>query len=806
MVGRKRAEAGRGADGVQGFLDKIRNGAKYGRELVHMEVLPARGARYGELSAPLHPSVDSALAAGGISSLYVHQATAMERVREGRNVVVVSGTASGKSLCYTVPSVESCLDDDLATTLMVFPTKALAQDQLRSLAAFTSEMGAPGARVKAGAYDGDTAPSSRRKLRASASIILTNPDMLHQGILPYHARWSRFFSNLKYVVVDEIHTYRGVFGSHVANVLRRLRRVCRHYGSSPRFICCSATIRNPRELAEGLTGLRVELIDEDGSPRPRKRFVFWNPDYIDESRSQRRSSNVEGMGFLVDLVRRGVQTIVFTKARVTAEVIYKYARESLLKLDPSLADKISPYRGGYLPRERREIERKLFSGELLGVVSTNALELGIDVGGLGACLMIGFPPTIASTWQQAGRAGRRGEEALVMVVGYNDPNDQYLMRHPEYFFGKSPENAVIDPGNPYILAGQLACAARELPVGPADREFFPGPLPVKVLELLERENKAKRIGSEYYWACGDFPAGEVGLRTMSDETYTIFDSDREKTIIGTVDGISALEVVYPEAIYLHEGRTYFVKDLDLEMKAAAVEARQVDYYTQPVLDNGIVVMAETDRKAWRRETVCFGDAEVSWQTVAFKKVRFYTLETVGHKKLDLPRLRIKTRAAWLVPSPETLGAARAAGMNPIEGMAGIRNLLITVLPVQCMCDRTDVGGVIDSSNTGSPSLFIYDRYPGGMGFAERAYAALEEVLGACLELVGECDCAYGCPSCVGLPVLIPPQQQDPDVGYGRPIPSKEAAAFLLREMLGRGSGREALGGSHRRKSDVLGQA
>jgi DEAD/DEAH box helicase domain-containing protein len=770
--------------GIPDLLARMSEGREHRNELVHLERIPAREARTGALSAPLHPMVEEALKARGVDALYTHQVETVERVRGGESVVVVSGTASGKSLCYMIPVVETSLEDGLATTLMLFPTKALAQDQLRSFAAFTSSMGG-GAGIAAGAYDGDTAPSSRRTLRASASVILSNPDMLHQGILPYHARWSRFFSNLKYVVVDEIHTYRGVFGSHVANVLRRLRRVCRHYGSSPRFICCSATIRNPRELAESLTGRKVVLVDSDGSPQAPKSFAFWNPSYIDSSRSQRRSSNVEGMGFLVELIRRGVQTIVFTKARVTAELIYRYSRDNLLKVAPALADRIAPYRGGYLPRERREIERKLFSEELLGVVSTNALELGIDVGGLGACLMIGFPPTIASTWQQAGRAGRRGEEALVVVIAYNDPNDQYLMRHPEYFFGKSPESAVIDPDNPYILAGQLACAARELPIGPADSEFFPSALSENVMALLEDENKAKRIGSEYYWACGDFPAAQVGLRTMSDETYTIFDSGSEKRIIGTVDGISALELIYPEAVYLHEGETYFVKNLDLEMKAATVEAADVDYYTQPVLDSGIVVHAETDRKSWRRETACAGDAEVSWQTVAFKKVRFYTLENVGYKKLDLPRLKIDTKAMWLIPSQETAGVLRSAGMNPIEGLAGVRNLLITVLPVHCMCDKTDVGGVIDSSNTGSPALFVYDRYPGGMGFSERAYSNLDEVLGACLDLVSECDCAQGCPSCVGLPVLIPPQQQDPDVGYGWPIPDKSAALLLLREMLGR---------------------
>jgi DEAD/DEAH box helicase domain-containing protein len=771
-------------DAVRDFLSHITSRHGYNNELVHIERIPAREASTAELSRPLNPAVNAALESQGIGALYSHQVHAIESLRGGENVVVVSGTASGKSLCYLIPAVETALEDEKATALMLFPTKALAQDQLRSFARFTALMEERPEWLKAGTYDGDTTPSSRRSLRAGASVIMSNPDMLHQGILPYHARWDRFFSNLKYVVVDEIHTYRGVFGSHVAGVLRRLRRVCRHYGSNPRFVCCSATIRNPRELAERLTGLPMRLVDDDGSPQAAKSFAFWNPAFIDESRSQRRSSNVEGMEFLVELVSRGVQSIVFTKARVTAELIYKYARESLERKHTSLADRISPYRGGYLPIERREIERRLFSGELLGVVSTNALELGIDVGGLGACVMVGFPPTIASTWQQAGRAGRRSEEALVVVVAYNDPIDQYLMRHPEYFFGKSPESAVVDPDNPYILAGQLACALRELPVGAGDREFFPSPLSAGVLKLLQEESKAKRIGSQWYWACGDFPAGEVSLRTMSDETYTIFDADSGNAVIGTVDGISALELIYPEAIYLHEGETLFVKELDLEMKAAAVERKKVDYYTQAVLDSAILVLNEANRRRWRDETVCNGDVEVSWQTVAFKKIRFYTLETVGYKALELPRLKINTKAMWLTPAAETMNALRDAGHNPVEGLAGLRNLLITVVPVHCMCDRTDVGAVVNSTNTGSPSVFVYDRYPGGMGFAEKAYAGLEDVLRGCLELVRDCDCVCGCPSCVGLPILVPPQHADPDTGYGWPIPNKDAARMLLEQMLG----------------------
>jgi len=763
-------------------LDSILSSPDFRGRVKYVKRLKPRKATYGELSPPLVPSLSNAMAKLGIGPLYSHQVRAVELARTGKSFVVVTGTASGKTLCYNIPVLESLLTRERTNAFYVFPTKALAQDQLKALGRIANEEESIARKLRPGTYDGDTAQQTRRKLRETANVILTNPDMLHQGILPYHTRWSRFFSDLDYVVIDELHAYRGIFGSNVANVIRRLRRICSHYGSNPQFILCSATIRNPRELAQELTGVDVELISQDGSPRGPKLFVFWNPPFLDDARMERRSSNVEAKELLVELITKGTQTIAFTKARVVAELIYRYASDDLATRRAGLKDSIRPYRAGYLPEERREIERQLFSGELMGVVSTNALELGIDVGGLDASITVGFPGTIASTWQQAGRAGRGTREALSVLVAYNDAIDQYLMRHPEYFFRQSPENAVIAPDNPYILAGHLCAAAFELPITEQDVELF-GSLTEKITNLLEEAEHVKGIDEKWYWSRTDFPAASVNLRTISDDTYTIVDVKRENAVIGTVDAISAPELVYPEAIYLHEGETYFTRELDMEQKIAYVEKSEVDYYTQPVLDTSLRVLRQQKEKEWAGQKVVLGEADVTWATTAFKKIRFYTLESIGYKTLDLPPQHLETCSMWLVPSASLLKSVRAGGENPIEGLAGIRNMMINVVPLFAMCDKQDIGGIIDSSNTGTPAIFIYDRFRGGLGFAEKTYQLIGEVLAACLSLVKECECQEGCPSCVGLPILRPAQHQDPDVYHGWPIPNKRTALEMLSALL-----------------------
>jgi DEAD/DEAH box helicase domain-containing protein len=767
---------------ISDFLTNIQTSDGYRGQIVHIRHLEPREPVYEEPRTSLSPLIKNALESMGITALYSHQAEAIDLISQGRNTAIVTSTASGKTICYIIPVLEALLEDANSTALFLFPTKALAQDQLRVLGCFCSADPALMGLLRAGTYDGDTPRETRRKLREEANVILTNPDMLHQGILPYHSRWSRFFARLRYVVIDEMHTYRGIFGSNVANVLRRLRRILNHYGNDPTVVFCSATIANPGELAEALLGDECAVVADDGSPRGPKKFVLWNPGFIDAHRMERKSSNVEAHDLMVGLIEAGIQTITFTKARVVAELILRYVRDALSRRNPHLVRKVSAYRAGYLPEERRQIEKALFSGELLGVASTNALELGIDVGSLDASIIVGFPGTIASTWQQAGRAGRKTEEALVIFIAYNDPVDQYLMRYPDYFFGQTPENAVVDPANPYILAGHLSCAAFELPISEVDEAVF-GSLTRPVLKVLEDVKRVKTIEDLTYWSTTDFPAAAVGLRTISEDTFTIVDATADERVIGNVDAISAPELVYPQGIYIHDGLTYQVRDLDIEGRVAYVERKEVDYYTQPILESSIRV--RNQRKETRNGDllVFFGDATVSWKTTSFKKIKFYSLDSIGYGSVDIPTQHLETVALWMYPDEDIVSAIREVGMNPVEGLVGLKNVLINILPLFVMCDRQDIGGLVESSNVGRPAIFLYDRYKGGLGFCEKAYQLLPSVLERVLQIIEGCPCETGCPSCVGLPVLRPPQHQDPDPGHGYPIPDKATSSFLVRRIL-----------------------
>jgi len=787
------------------FLEHLESSPDYEGQIVHVEDVPAREARRAALAEPLPGPLLTALQGLEICDLYTHQARAIEEARAGRHVAVVTSTASGKTLAYTLPVLERLLRQPRACALFLYPTKALAQDQLRGLRRLAELSPPVAATLRTGTYDGDTPAASRRKLRDEGNVILTNPDMLHAGILPYHAKWSRVLGDLEFVVIDEIHAYRGIFGSNVANVVRRLRRVCRHYGSDPQFLLGSATIANPRDFAQRLVGDEVALVDDDGSPRGPKKFVLWNPPFLDGAKLDRRSSNVEAHVLFTRLVKERVPTICFAKARVVAELIHRYAVDALTREKPELAKRVKPYRGGYLPQERREIEKALFSGELLGVSSTNALELGIDVGSLDASILVGFPSTIASLWQQAGRAGRGRDEAITFFVAYNDPIDQYLVRHPEYLFSRSPESAVIDPENPYILSGHLQCAAFELPLEDGDAEAF-GSVTPDLARLLEGAGRTRTVDGKSYWANTDFPARAINLRHMSDDTYTIVEipadagrsspfrpeagpqfriPDRgEAKVIGTVDSISALELLYPEAVYLHDGETYVVRHLDLEGKGAYVERREVDYYTLSVIDQSVLLRATRETADWRGASLGFGDVTVTWFTSFFKKVQFFSTDSIGYGTLNLPKQELDTTAAWITVPAELRAALRRSGRNPIEGLAGVRNLLISVIPLYAMCDRADIGGVVDSGNLGQPTIFVYDRYPGGLGFVEHAFRRPELVFEACRALVEECPCESGCPSCVGLPVLRPAQHQDPDVQGSWPIPDKAAAWMILEALAG----------------------
>ncbi len=765
------------------FLADLTSDRHYRGQVIAVRRVPGREAAYAAPEAPLPGPLAEALAAMGIERLYTHQARALDLVRGGRDVVVVTATASGKTMCYNLPVLEALLEDADATALYLFPTKALAQDQLGTLKRWKAHAPALGEALRPATYDGDTPRHNRRAIRTTANVVLTNPDMMHVGILPYHPRWATFLKNLRYVVVDECHLYRGIFGSNVAMVMRRLERVCAHYGARPQMVCSSATIANPGDLARALTGREVAVVDADGAPRGPRLFVLWNPPLFGEDHLARRSANMEATDLLVKLVQRDVQTIVFTKARVVAELVYRYAREQLEKESPPRVERIRAYRGGYLPEDRREIEQALFSGKLLGVTSTNALELGIDVGSLDASILVGFPGTIASTWQQSGRAGRGARQSLTILVAYNDPIDQYLMHHATYLFDQSVEHGVIDPGNLYILASHLGCAAAELPLAPEDAARF-GPATEAVAEAVAADGKLTRIDDRYYWSSAEQPTRETDLRTISDDTFTIVRTDTpRRQVIGQVDAISAPELVYPNAIYLHEGASFLVRELDFDGRVAYVEAAEVDYYTQPVLADKCKVTEERARKPFGPATACFGLLDVTWATIAFKKIKFYTGENIGQTALDLPSQTLATAGLWLMPETALLDDLRGAGLKPVEGLVAVRNLMLVCLPMLAMCDRKDLSGIVESANTGRPTAFLYDRYLGGLGFAEKGYELIGRLLAMCRSLAAQCPCEEGCPSCVGLANLRPPLHQDPDLTHGYAIPSKAAGMLMLERLL-----------------------
>jgi len=763
---------------VERFLKSIQSERNYRGQIVLRKVIPRKKARYGELKKLLPGKLEDALKKRGIERLYTHQVEAIEALRSGENVVIVTSTASGKTLCYNIPVIEKIIENPDSRAIYLYPTKALAQDQLRVLQEY---MDGTGIYFEAGTYDGDTPQALRRKLRDNSRVLLTNPDMLHTGILPNHAKWAPFLSRLKFVVVDEIHTYRGIFGSHVANVLMRLRRICEHYGANPVFACTSATIANPEEHAEKLIRLKVKVVGKDGAPRGRKHFVFWNPPAIDIGNMERRSSNVEAAELVSKLVMDDIRSITFVRARVVSEVITRYSRELLGERRSSLKEAVHPYRGGYLPEERRKIERNLFKGDLKAVISTNALELGIDVGSLEVSILVGYPGTIASMWQQAGRAGRGEDDALIVFIPYNTPLDQYLVSHPDYLFGKSPENAIIDPQNPYIVMAHMRSAAFELPLSPDEVEVM-GEYAPSIATLLEDEHELTFVKGKWYWCGKGYPSADVNLRNISPNVYTIVDATEKNRVIGTIDETSAFQQVHPQAIYLHEAETYFVKDLDTEKKVAFVEKTDVDYYTQSITEVQVKVDKEEKNKEWRVSRVSFGDVSVTSLTFMFRKIKFGSRDSIGYGKCDLPPQVLETVGFWIVPPPEVLAEVRRWGRVPSEGLLGLSNVLKEVVPLFVMCDPLDIGTTVNSRSTDSPAIYVYDKYPGGLGFAMKAYELIEEIMNASHELISSCGCERGCPSCVGSP-LPPFSQLDPETGGKGMIPDKEAALIIVHALL-----------------------
>ncbi|RSK51894.1 DEAD/DEAH box helicase [Bacillus canaveralius] len=721
------------------LIDELRKN----ENIVNWHEIEPQEARTKPIPDAVHERIKAALSKRGIDELYSHQFTAFQALQKGENIVAVTPTASGKTLCYNLPVLQAIAEDETNRALYLFPTKALAQDQKSELNEIINEMGMD---IKSYTYDGDTSPAIRQTVRKAGHIVITNPDMLHSAILPHHTKWVSLFENLKYIVIDELHTYRGVFGSHVANVIRRLKRICKFYGSSPIFICTSATIANPKELAEQLTGNPMRLIDDNGAPRGRKHFVFYNPPLVNKPLNIRKSATVEVHSLAKQFLKNRIQTIVFARSRVRVEIILSHIQE-LVKKEIGTKS-IRGYRGGYLPKQRREIEKGLRDGEILGVVSTNALELGVDIGQLQVCVMTGYPGSVASTWQQAGRAGRRHGEALILMVASSTPIDQYIVQNPGYFFDRSPEAARINPENLIILVDHLKCAAYELPFKKGE-EF--GPLDItEILEYLTEEQVLHQNGDKFYWANQSFPASNISLRSASQENVVIIDqsSTADVKIIGEMDRFSAMTLLHDEAIYLHEGIQYQVEKLDWDHKKAYVREVDVDYYTDANLAVQLKVL-EIDRTSNRKATaINFGDVSINILPSIFKKIKLTTFENVGYGQIHLPEEELHTSAAWL----ELKELDLQLGEKALEQLLmGIANVFKHIVPIHVMCDRNDVHVVsqIKAAHTQLPTIFLYDHYPGGIGLAEDVYKRFDEIKAAAKNLIAKCLCDDGCPSCIG---------------------------------------------------------
>ena len=798
---------------VTQVLDSFAARDRDGEILTAVRHYPAREAQWAEFPEWVHADLRAAYNAKGIRQLYTHQATAAEAVRAGKNVVIVTPTASGKTLCYNLPVLDAVLANDDARALYLFPTKALAQDQLAELNDLNGRLVN---RVGVFTYDGDTPSDARKAIREKSHVVLTNPDMLHTGILPHHTRWTRLFENLRYIVVDELHTYRGVFGSHLCNVLRRLQRIARFYGSKPQFICCSATIANPGELASRLIEDNVEVLAANGAPAAEKTFVFYNPPVVNRALGIRRSYINEGSRVAQEFLKHDLQTMVFANSRLHTELILTYLQQANLQ-QPGKPETIRGYRGGYLPNERREIERGLREGRIRGVVTTSAMELGIDVGSLDTVVMTGYPGTIAATWQRAGRAGRRSGSSCAVLVASSAPLDQFIIRHPDYFFGNTPEHAFIQPDNLEILINHLKCAAFELPIGPAEKFGE-----VNVQDLCGRLAEAGYLhlaGENYHWTHEAYPADTVSLRSVTSDNFVIIDITGAPLVIGEVDFPSALTTVHEKAIYLHGGQQYHVEHLDFKERKAYVKQVNVDYYTDAIRYTQVRVLeiAETARgnepqegrassattksgKEHSQEWLCHsrshGDVLVRSQVVGFKKIKFFTNENIGAGQLELPENEMHTTSYWITLERTLLESLPYTISERQSGMFGLLYALASVATLLLMCDGRDLGTAIGErppapgmesdeftpvrmeAATGAqvkeffePNLYLFDAYPGGIGFSEPLFRAHELLVRKTRELIQACPCDAGCPSCVGPAGDLAPK-------------AKEAALAILDRLCG----------------------
>lgn len=790
---------------VREVLDTLAARDVDGHVLTAVRYFPAREAQWTEFPTWVHADLVAAYAAKGIRQLYTHQAIAAEAVHAGKNVVVVTPTASGKTLCYNLPILNSILENPDTRALYLFPTKALAQDQLAELYDLNQRLDN---RFGVFTYDGDTPGDARRAIREKGHVVLTNPDMLHTGILPHHTRWTRLFENLRYIVIDELHTYRGVFGSHLCNVLRRLRRIANFYGSDPQFICCSATIANPGDLATRLLEKEVEVLDANGAPAGEKTFVFYNPPVVNRALGIRRSYINETSRVAQEFLRHDLQTMVFANSRLQTEILLTYLQQAHPQ-PPGKPETIRGYRGGYLPNERREIERGLRDGRIRGVVSTSALELGIDVGSLDTVVMAGYPGSIAGTWQRAGRAGRRSGSSCAVMVASSSPLDQYIVRYPDYFFGNTPEHAFIQPDNLEILINHLKCAAFELPLAPGERFGE-----VDVPDLCARLAEAGYLhlaGDHFHWTHEAYPADTISLRTISSDNFIIIDVTGAPNVIGEVDFPSALVFLHEKAIYIHGGQQYHVEHLDFKERKAYVKRVDVDYYTDAVRYKQVRVLEATETAAGSANLHSHGDVLVCSQVVGFKKIKFFTNENIGDGKLELPENEMHTTAYWITLESSLLESLPYSVSERQSGMFGLLHALASVSTLLLMCDGRDLDTAIgerppapdsgseiegaqhaahlhgtvndfapsrlrDASSSNlkeffEPNLYLFDAYPGGIGFSEPLFRAHDLLIRKTRELIAACVCDEGCPSCVGPAGDLAPR-------------AKEAALAILDRLCG----------------------
>lgn len=718
------------------ILEQLRNDQTFMQNVTEWHVEPPRAAEFVPFPDDVPRLLREALEKRKITKLYSHQAEVFNAVQKGKNVTVVTPTASGKTLSYNLPVLTRMIEKPEARALYLFPTKALSQDQMAELQDVIDLLGLD---INTYTFDGDTPSEIRRKIRKAGHIVVTNPDMLHSGVLPHHTKWIKLFENLEFIVIDELHTYRGVFGSHLANVLRRLQRICKFYGSEPQIICCSATIRNPQELAEDLTARPMVLVDRNGAPSGERHFILYNPPVINSQLGVRKSALLECSRIAQRFLRNKVQSIVFVPFRIMVELLLTYLRRDCPET------RVEGYRGGYLPTERRAIERGLRTGEIIGVVSTNALELGIDIGGLDVSIMCGYPGTVASTRQQAGRAGRKGSVSVSIMVASSSALSQYVVNHPEYFFDAPPESGIIDPNNFVILTSHLKCGAFELPFH--KEEVMGVETTEEILDYLQTRGILRFSQNRWHWSSEIYPAQEVSLRSASPDNFVILNTTDQNRVIGEVDYFSAPMLLHPEAIYIHLGRQYQVMELDWDGKKAYVKEDKVDYYTdaETKADLKVIEILQED------EVLHWGEISLTNVTVLFKKIKFDTHENVGSGKLSLPEIEMHTTSFWCeFPEDigEQLGFGRALLGSTLRGMA---NVLGIVAPLWLMCDPRDIRSIsqVKSAFTEKPTVYIYEAVPGGVGYAQKLFRIAPEIFSAAISLIHDCACEKGCPSCVG---------------------------------------------------------